>query len=89
MTVADIRNDVRKKYSLGQVVAIRIKENEREEAVKHKCIILGFYNSNVLVERNGLKESYRYWDFMRMTSEIKKEKSDNVKAGHHKSKAAS
>ena len=88
MTVEDIKKEVKKKFRLGQPVNLRIKDNDNQETNTIKVVILSFDNNSVLVKRNGYKESYRYWDFLRMTSVIKDEQLKD-RAGRHHSKVAS
>jgi hypothetical protein len=89
MTVEDIKKEVKKKFRLGQPVNLKIKDNDKPETNTIKVVILSFDTNSVLIERNGFKESYRYWDFLRMTSVIKEEKKVNEKTVYHKNTVAS
>ncbi len=89
MKIADIRNFVNKNYKLGQIVKLKINDNDRHGKEKISVKILGFYSEHVLLEHNGYIESFRYWDFIRMTTGIEKQKTQHRKAGFHKNSVAS
>lgn len=63
----EIRQKVIKKYKVGQQLSICLKDNGREERLKTEITILRFNPSTVLTEHNGYKESFTYWDFLKMT----------------------
>lgn len=89
MKIADIRKYIKSKYRLGQQVTLKINDCERYGGDKITVTIVGFYPESILTERKGFKESFRYWDFLKMTTKIKDEKVKNEKTGHHKNRAAS
>jgi hypothetical protein len=89
MTVEDLRNLVKKKYRIGQKITFMINENDRHGGKKVTATIIDFYPSSVLLACNGFKESYRYWDFLHLTSNIKKDKKTTVKEGRNQNRVAS
>lgn len=84
MNNSDFRNMVKERYKVGQVVSFRIKEADRHGGVKIQVKIIGFYLDFVLTERNGCKESYRYLEFLQLTSKMKEVKLEPETVGHHK-----
>jgi hypothetical protein len=65
----EIREEVIKKFHEWQQIPIRI---EGEGKRKFNCTtakIVKFNPSTVLTEHDGYKESFTYWDFMRMTTQ--------------------
>ena len=89
MTLEEIRRKVKSKYRLGQTVKLRINDNDHRGGKIISVIILKFDVNTILTERNGFKESYRYFDFLQKASKIKAEAVKKVKTGLHHSKAIS
>jgi hypothetical protein len=86
MTIADLRRIVTKKFHIGQKVTLSIKDVEKYGGDKITVRILDFNPECVLTERKGIKESFRYWDFLKATLGITEEKTINERnAGRHNS----
>lgn len=66
LTALEMRNEVVKKYREGQTVTIWIGTDDRGGSEPAAVKIIKFNPSSVLVERKGFKESFTYWDWLRM-----------------------
>lgn len=75
MTSEELRNEVQKKYNVGDIIILKTWDNESKLKSKIKAKIIEFYPSYVLLEINGFKECYKYWDILNMTEEPKKSES--------------
>lgn len=84
MNSNDYRNMVKGRYKVGQMVSFRIKEADRHGGVEIRVKIIGFYPDFILTERNGCKESYRYLEFLQLTSKMKEEKLKPETVGRHR-----
>ncbi len=67
MTVAEIREVIQKKYHEGQEVIIWIMDGERGNPEPVKIKIITFNPNSILVQRKSWKESFTYFDFMRLS----------------------
>ena len=84
MTVTDIRNLVMKKFRIGQKVTLQINDAERYGGDRITVNIMAFYPESVLTERNDIKESFRYFDFLKATIGIEEVVLEKKMDGHHK-----
>ncbi len=84
MKHAEIREIVKSKFHIGQKVTLKLNDAERYGGDKIVVKIIGFYPDNVLVERKGFKESFRYFEFLNGTIGIKEEILINEAEGWHK-----
>ncbi|MDF2844761.1 MAG: hypothetical protein K0R00_3187 [Herbinix sp.] len=83
MTIEQIKHIVRSKFKIGQKVTLTLNVTEKNEGDKIKVKILRFYPNFVLTEKNGTKESFRYWDFLKATDGINPVVVVKPRAGHH------
>jgi len=82
LTIDGVKNEVLKRYHIGQHVKLKIKENDNIESNTISAQIIKFDENFVRTERSGTAvafgkkvnykfiESYRYWDFLMMTSTL-------------------
>jgi hypothetical protein len=64
LTSSELRADITERFAIGQTVGLWLKSEEKaKEAVEVKVKIVWFYPAFVLTEKNGIKESYSYFDF--------------------------
>lgn len=75
----DLKNEVQKRYKQGDIITLNTWDGEGKLRKKIKATIIDFYSSYVLVEVNGFKECYKYWDILHMTQEPKK----SISLGRH------
>jgi hypothetical protein len=85
LKVSEIKEEVQKKYHEGQEV-ILWNDEERGEPVPYKVKIITFNPNSVLVQRKSWKESYTYFDFMRLS--VKPDKRPVIPASLKKSRGA-
>ena len=71
MNSTELRSKVIKMYHEGQTIILSTTDDERKVNHKIKVKILKFYPNHVMVERNGFKESFTYWDILHMAAEPK------------------
>lgn len=79
MTNEGLRIEVQKRYKQGDTITLKIWDIEGKPRKKTKATIIDFYQFYVLLEINGFKECYKYWDILQMTEEPKKD----VSLGRH------
>lgn len=69
MTIADLREEVQRKFSVDQPVILCKWDRDGIVTERTKVKIVAFHPNHVLVEHNGYKECYTYWDVLKMTTE--------------------
>lgn len=74
MTREDLKLKVINRFEKGDKAILKTRDREGKIVERIKVTIIEFYPSHILVERKGYKESYTYWDFIKMTSEPGEEK---------------
>lgn len=68
MNSNDFKENISKRYNLGQTVLMKKRDQKTGVVVKRfKVKILGFYPHFVLTLRNGFKETFTYYDFYDLT----------------------
>lgn len=76
MTIAEIREEIQKKYHEGQEVILWIMDGERGQPDPVKVKIITFNPNSVLVQRKTWKESFTYFEFLK--SSVKPDKRPKI-----------
>lgn len=74
LTVEGIKHHVISKYREGQDITLWLNVGERGEPKPVKLKILKFNPNGVLLERNGIKQTYSYWELKTLSSKPIKNK---------------
>lgn len=67
MNTAELREEVQKKFHEGQEVILWIMDGERGDPEPVKVKIITFNPNSVLVQRKSWKESFTYFEFLRLS----------------------
>jgi hypothetical protein len=61
------REKIQRRYKPGQIIRMCRRDDKGNIIKRYKVKIIDFYPYHVLVERNGFRESYTYWDMEQLT----------------------
>ncbi len=67
MTFSELRDKIRKRYKVGQVVNMRERNIKGDIVRRFKAKIITYYPYTVSCDVDGHAESFTYYDFMVLT----------------------